>query len=102
MSFVQSGAGLASLRAWGTEVAGAAAGTQSMMRYVGSVAGAAMIAGVLGSDPAMGGMRLLLWLVAFAALANFFVALTAFRRGGPTLRASMSVGTSTARPAAGD
>ena len=79
MSFCMSGAGLASLRAWGTEVAGAAAGTQSMMRYVGSVAGAAMMAGILGSTPDLDGMRILMWLVCVAATLNLAVALGAFR-----------------------
>ena len=85
MSFSSSGAGVASLRAWGIEMAGTAAGTQSMMRYVGSVAGAAVMAGVLGSDTDMGGMRALLWIVAGAAVLNLGVALGAFR-GGKTAR----------------
>jgi len=101
MSFSSSGAGLASLRAWGTEIAGTAAGTQSMMRYVGSVAGAAMMAGVLGSDPAMDGMRALLWLVALAAVVNLFVALAAFRRPAPQGRTAAAPRAAQPRPTGG-
>jgi sugar phosphate permease len=72
---------VASLQAWGTEIAGSASGTQSMMRYVGSVAGAAIMAAVLGAHPGIAEMRTLLWIIALVAVANLVLALGAFRRG---------------------
>ncbi len=79
MAFATSAAQWAAIRAWGPEVAGSAAGTQSMMRYVGSVGGAAMMAAVLGGHPAVGDMRLLLWLVAAFGAANLALALAVMR-----------------------
>ena len=81
MAFGSAGSQVASLRAWGAEIAGSASGTQSMMRYVGSVAGAAIMAAVLGAHPGIAEMRTLLWIIAIVALANLVLALGAFRRG---------------------
>lgn len=90
MALSQSAAQAAALRAWGPEVAGSAAGTQSMMRYVGSVAGAAIMAAVLGSQPTTGEVRLLLWIVSAAAVANFAVSLAAPRGRVPLARVEPS------------
>lgn len=62
------------LRAWGTEVAGAASGTLSMMRYVGSVGGAALMAGIVGSSPTVGELRTLAAVLMLFAVANLAVA----------------------------
>ncbi len=62
------------LRAWGTEVAGAASGTLSMMRYVGSVGGAALMAGLVGSSPTVGEVRTLAAVLTVFAVANIVVA----------------------------
>lgn len=59
----------AALQAWPTNKAGSAAGTFSMMRYVGSVTGVAIIAAVLGGHPDTASFRFL-----FIALAGFAVA----------------------------
>jgi MFS family permease len=58
------------LRAWSVDMAGSASGTLSMMRYVGSVTGAAAIAGVLGSDPTTRDFRILFVVVAVFAMLN--------------------------------
>ena len=59
----------AALEAWPRSVAGAVSGTFSMTRYVGSVAGAAMIAALLGANPDEAAFRILFAvLVAFAVL----------------------------------
>lgn len=62
------------LRAWSTEVAGSASGTLSMMRYVGSVGGAALMAALVGSAPTVSEVRLLAWVLAAFAVANVAVA----------------------------
>ena len=62
------------LRAWGTEVAGAASGTLSMMRYVGSVGGAALMAGIVGSSPTVGELRTLAAVLMLFAVVNIAVA----------------------------
>lgn len=62
------------LRAWGTEVAGAASGTLSMMRYVGSVGGAALMAGLVGSSPTVGEVRTLAAVLTVFAVVNIAVA----------------------------
>jgi hypothetical protein len=90
MAFGSSAGQWAAIRAWGPEVAGSAAGTQSMMRYVGSVAGAAMMAAVLGAHPGVADVRALFWLVAAAGGANLLIALTVFRG-----RSALSHGAST-------
>lgn len=59
----------AALKAWPGEMAGSAAGTLSMMRYVGSVTGTALIAALLTRHPSENEFRLLFLIVtAFAAL----------------------------------
>jgi MFS family permease len=58
------------LRAWEVDQAGSASGTLSMMRYVGSITGAAALAGILGSDPTLGDFRLLFGVVVLFAVAN--------------------------------
>ena len=60
----------AALEAWPPERAGSVSGTFSMMRYVGSVTGAALIAGLLGSDPDEAGFRLLFAIMIGFAAAN--------------------------------
>lgn len=71
------------LRAWGTEVAGSASGTLSMMRYVGSVAGAALLAALVGSPPAIGEIRELAAILALFAAVNLAVAAFVGGRRGP-------------------
>lgn len=58
------------LAAWPQSMAGAAAGTLSLMRYVGSVAGASLLAAVLGSSPDADGFTRLLAIIACVAIAN--------------------------------
>ncbi len=65
----------AGLQAWPREMAGSASGTLSMMRYVGSVTGAALLALILGSDPGGDQFRLLFAFLGVFALANVAVAL---------------------------
>jgi len=89
MAFASAGSQVAALQAWGTEVAGTAAGTQSMMRYVGSVAGSAIMAAVLGAHPGISEMRLLLWIIAAVAGANVLLAAGAFRRRSSAARTSV-------------
>jgi MFS family permease len=73
---VQQTAGLA---AWPASVAGSAAGTLSLMRYVGSVAGASIAAAVLGASPARGHFEVLLLLLTAVAIANLLVAMLPVR-----------------------
>jgi MFS family permease len=84
MGIVQASLQSAALRAWGTEVAGSASGTQSMMRYVGSVAGTALLAATLGSHPSMGDVRLLLVCLSGVAVLNFLVSFAMGRRPSAT------------------
>jgi DHA2 family methylenomycin A resistance protein-like MFS transporter len=63
------------LAAWPVSLAGSAAGTLSFMRYVGSVAGASLLAAVLGREPGAGEFEALLAILACAALANGALAL---------------------------
>lgn len=65
----------AALEAWPRNVAGSASGTFSMMRYAGSIIGAAVIAALLGPDPGEGAFRLLMVVVAGGAILNLFVSL---------------------------
>ncbi len=67
------------MSAWPANVAGSAAGTLSLMRYVGSVAGASMFAAVLGSSPGLRDLELLIAAVAVFGLANLAVALFSAR-----------------------
>jgi MFS family permease len=90
MAFASGASQWAAIRAWGPEVAGSAAGTQSMMRYVGSVGGAAMMAAVLGSHGSVSDMRLLMWLVAAFGAAHLVLALAALRTGGGTRRLAVT------------
>ncbi len=64
----------AALRAWGAEVAGSASGTLSMMRYVGSVAGAAALAAVVGAAPTVGEVQFLCWILGAVAAFNLLAA----------------------------
>jgi MFS family permease len=64
----------AALAAWPASAAGSAAGTLSLMRYVGSVTGASLLALTLGADPSVGAFELLLALVAAIAVVNLLVA----------------------------
>lgn len=77
LSLVGAGLGIASaaqsstaLGAWPPERAGSAAGTYSMMRYVGSVTGTAIIAAVLGHHPGEADFRLLFLILAGFGVAN--------------------------------
>ena len=60
----------AALQAWPPAIAGSASGTFSMMRYVGSITGVAIIAAVLGSDPDVQSFRVLYTGLIGFALAN--------------------------------
>ena len=59
----------AALKAWPGEMAGSAAGTLSMMRYVGSISGTALIAALLSEHPGESEFRLLFLVVAGAGVA---------------------------------
>lgn len=63
------------LAAWPAAMAGSAAGTLSFMRYVGSVAGASLLAAVLGRDPGRGAFETLAAILVLAALLNALLAL---------------------------
>lgn len=63
------------LAAWPATMAGSAAGTLSFMRYVGSVAGASLLAAVLGRNPGAGQFEALLAVLACAGLVNGALAL---------------------------
>jgi DHA2 family methylenomycin A resistance protein-like MFS transporter len=58
------------LAAWPQSMAGSAAGTLSLMRYVGSVAGASLLAAILGSSPGGSDFTRLLAIVAGFAIIN--------------------------------
>jgi MFS family permease len=58
------------LGAWAASMAGSAAGTLSFMRYVGSVAGASLLAGVLGGTPGLGAYEALLAILLGIAVIN--------------------------------
>lgn len=62
------------LAAWPQSMAGSAAGTLSLMRYVGSVAGASMLAAVLGSSPDADAFTQLLAIIAGIAVINAVLA----------------------------
>ena len=62
------------LAAWPQSMAGSAAGTLSLMRYVGSVAGASLLAAVLGSSPGGSDFTRLLAIVAGFAVLNLMLA----------------------------
>ncbi len=65
----------AALEAWPANVAGSVSGTFSMMRYAGAIAGAAMIAALLGAEPDETAFRILIATLAGAAILNLFVSL---------------------------
>jgi MFS family permease len=73
----------AALGAWPPEVAGSASGALSLMRYVGSVTAAALIASILGSDPGPDSFRALFAVVAVFALGNVAAALALPSRPAP-------------------
>jgi len=54
----------AALKAWPGDMAGSAAGTLSMMRYVGSITGTALIAALVSQHPTEGEFRPLFFVVA--------------------------------------
>ena len=60
----------AALEAWPRSVAGSVSGTFSMTRYVGSVAGAAIIAALLGANPDEAAFRILFVVIVAFALLN--------------------------------
>lgn len=57
----------AALKAWPGDMGGSAAGTLSMMRYVGSITGTALIAGLVARNPTEGEFRPLFVVVAGVA-----------------------------------
>ena len=65
----------AALQAWPTRMAGSASGTYSMMRYVGSISGTAMIAAVLGSHPATRDFQLVFGILIAFGVLNALVSL---------------------------
>lgn len=71
------------LAAWPLSMAGSAAGTLSFMRYVGSVAGASLLAAVLGASPAAHNYDLLLTILVVAAAANLGLAIIRGSAGVP-------------------
>lgn len=73
------------LAAWPASMAGSAAGTLSFMRYVGSVAGASLLAAVLGRDPGPGAFEALAAILVLAAVLN---AVLALRSSGQRARAA--------------
>ncbi len=75
LGIAQAAQSSAALRAWPPEMAGSAAGTFSMMRYVGSVTGTAIIAAVLGAHPTVGSFQLLFAILAGFAAVNVGVAM---------------------------
>jgi MFS family permease len=79
LGIAQAAQSAAALRAWPPEMAGSAAGTFSMMRYVGSVTGTAIIAAVLGAHPGEGSFRLLFAILAGFAAINVVAALSIAR-----------------------
>lgn len=72
------------MAAWPGEVAGSAAGTLSLMRYVGSVTGASLLAVVLGSSPSRDDFAILFAAITAIAGANLAVALLPPGPTGPT------------------
>ena len=76
LGIAQAAQSSAALQAWPADMAGSAAGTFSMMRYVGSVTGTAIIAAVLGARPDEGAFRLLFAVMAVFALVNIGAALS--------------------------
>jgi EmrB/QacA subfamily drug resistance transporter len=71
------------LRAWPVNVAGSAAGTYSMMRYVGSVAGTALLAAVVSRHAQASEFRELFLLLALVAVVNTFTGFAVTGRGHP-------------------
>ena len=63
----------AALEAWPPGVAGSASGTFAMMRYAGAIAGAAVIAALLGADPEESAFRLLMLTLTVIAALNVAV-----------------------------
>lgn len=71
----------AALKAWPGEMAGSAAGTLSMMRYVGSVSGTALIAALLSEHPGESEFRPLFLVVAALGVAGVGASLLMPRPG---------------------
>ena len=70
MGLISAPQSVMALQAIPREIAGMASGTYSMMRYVGSVAGAALIAGLLGSQASSGEFGLLFAVLAAVGAIN--------------------------------
>ncbi len=70
MGFISAPQSVMALQAIPRDLAGMASGTYSMMRYVGSVAGAALIAGMLGSRATTGEFAALFAVLAAVGVAN--------------------------------
>ncbi|MEX0782665.1 MAG: MFS transporter [Dehalococcoidia bacterium] len=62
------------LKSWPPEVAGAAAGTFSLMRYTGSITGAALLAAVLGAGEDISDFRLLFAILTGLGVVNLLLA----------------------------
>ncbi len=80
----------AALQAWPPSMAGSAAGTFSMMRYVGSITGTAIIAALLGAHPDEPAFRLLFTVLALFAVANLAAALSVAKSTPATLATSLA------------
>jgi MFS family permease len=78
------------LAAWPASIAGSAAGTLSFMRYVGSVAGASILAGVLGSSPGSAEFERLLAVVLLIAVVNGGLAAVRLRGDARLLQAELA------------
>lgn len=71
------------LKAWPPEVAGSAAGTFSLMRYAGSITGAAVLAAVLGAGAGVSEFRFLFALLATLGIINLLLAFALGRSARP-------------------
>ena len=71
------------LKAWPAEVAGSAAGTFSLMRYTGSIAGAALLAAILGGGEDIADFRLLFALLSGIGVLNLALAFALRRSDAP-------------------
>ena len=62
------------LKSWPSEMAGSAAGTFSLMRYTGSITGAALLAAVLGAGEEVADFRVLFALLTGLGVVNLALA----------------------------
>jgi hypothetical protein len=74
MGFANPAQQTAGMAAWPASMAGSAAGTLSLMRYVGSVTGASMLAAILGADPSRTDFGILLGVLIGVAVMNLAIA----------------------------